>query len=410
MKLKPELLVLIVALLAMAAKIYCAATTYGTVDVAHFNYYGHFISNEGVVNTYNDVKIFNLPPLLGNYIGFIHERSAGDLRRFALYQRLPGIVADLLVVLLVLWIRRRTGRPPWWAIVLLAASPVSFMVSGYHGNYDSLIPLGLTLVVVACLLQQALLAGVLLAIACQVKIIPLIMSPVLFFFWWQRDRAKAWTFAGATVLTLLLAWSAPLLGATSHFTHQVLLYNSIWGWWGIPYLLHLSGLPGMATSFSIQTPNPSQVLVTQVLKLLVVAGTLIVAWRRRKRGAAELMDTMGLVWVVFFTLAPGFGAQYLVWVGPFLLFYRPRWFGVFTAAASWALFVFYDTISGGVPWNMGYGLGKLFNYWAPWLLLPWVVFVALLIVSWREFGLGGVPAVAGTGEATESTETAAAGS
>jgi len=301
------------------------------------------------------------------------------------------------VVLLVLWIRRQTGgRPPLWAVALLAASPVSFMISGYHGNYDPLIPLGLVLTVVACLQRRALLAGVLLGVACQVKIIPLIMSPVLFFYWWQQGRKNAWVFTAATVTTLLIGWSAPLLAVPEIFTRQVLVYNSIWGWWGITYLLNISGIEGLAGMVSLKPLSPSQALVTQTLKFLVIAGTLALAWRRRKVTPAELLATMGLVWALFFTFAPGFGVQYLAWVSPFLLFYSTRWFAAFTASASLALFIFYNTISSGIPWQKGYGLERLFHIWGPWLLLPWAVFVALVIASRREFGIGGAPAPAAT--------------
>jgi hypothetical protein len=390
MKNKPELLVLLIALLAMAAKLYCAATTYGTVDVMFFYGFAHNIAHEGVINTYVHIPIFNYPPLMGDYLGLTYQLSGGHGQLFAFYHRLPGILADLAVVLLLLWIRRQTGRPPWWAIGVLAASPVSFMISGYHGNYDPLIPLGLVLTVAACLHQKPWVAGVLLGIACQVKIIPLIMSPVLFFYWWQRGKNKAWTFTAATVLTVLIGWSAPLLAVPKIFTHQVLVYSSIWGWWGLTYLLNISGLPGMSgvEGASLRVLSPSQEWVTQALKLVVVVGTLVLAWRRRKAPAAELLSTMGLVWGLFFTFAPGFGVQYLAWVSPFLLFYSTRWFLAFTGSASVALFIFYNTISNGMPWQKGAGLERLYGTWGPWLLLPWVVFVAFLIASRREFGIG----------------------
>ncbi len=415
-KLKPELLVLIVALLAMAAKIYCARTTYGTVDVILYYNFARNIAHEGVVNTYLHDRIFNHPPLLGNYLGFAYALAGGTDTKpasgqmFAFYHRLPGIISDFLVVLLVLWIRRQTGRLPLWAIALLAASPISFMISGYHGNYDPLIPLGLVLTVVACLQRRALLAGVLLGVACQVKIIPLIMSPVLFFYWWQRGRTNAWVFAAATVVTLLVAWSAPLLAVPEIFTRQVLVYNSIWGWWGVTYLLNITGIPSLTGIISVTPLSPQQAVITQVLKFLVIAGTLALGWRRRKLATVDLLATMGLVWALFFTFAPGFGVQYLAWVSPFLLFYSSRWFAAFTAAGSVGLFIFYNTISSGIPWQKGYMLEKLFPIWGPWLLLPWGVFVALLIVSRREFGIGGAPAVAGTDAAAESTEATAAAS
>ncbi|HSI14701.1 MAG TPA: glycosyltransferase family 87 protein [Chthoniobacter sp.] len=407
-KLKPELLVLIVALLAMAAKLYCAKTTYGTVDVILYYNFAREVAHDGVVNTYLHDRVFNHPPLLGNYLAFAWALAGGtddkpaSGQMFAFYHRLPGIISDFLVVLLVMWIRRRTGRPPLWAIALLAASPISFMISGYHGNYDPLIPLGLVLTVVACLQRRALLAGVLLGVACQVKIIPLVMSPVLFFYWWQRGQKNAWVFTAATVVTLLIGWSAPLLAVPEIFMRQVLVYNSIWGWWGITYLLNVSGIEGVAGMVSLKPLSPAQALITQVLKFLVIAGTLAVGWRRRKLSPVDLLATMGLVWTLFFTFAPGFGVQYLAWVSPFLLFYSTRWFAAFTAAASLALYIFYNTISSGYPWQKGFGLERLFHIWGPWLLLPWAVFVALLIVSRKEFGVGGAPVASETEQAAET--------
>jgi hypothetical protein len=397
MKKKPELVVLIIALLAMAAKLYCASTTYGTVDVVFFYRFAQNIAHEGVVNNYLHDPMFNHPPLLGNYLGFIYELAGGSStgrasgQRFALYQRLPGIVADFIVVLALLWVRRRTGRPPWWAIAVLAASPVSFMVSGYHGNFDPLIPLGLVFTVLACIQGRALLAGVLLAVACQVKIIPLIMSPVLFFFWWHRSKERAVTFTVANALTLLLCWSAPLLAMPGLFARQVLVYSSVWGWWGITYLFNISGIPGLKGMVSLTPLSPAQTIVVEILKLLIVVGVLVVAWRRRQSSAGDLLGTMGLVWALFFTFSPGFGVQYLVWVSPFLLYYSARWFMAFTATASVALFIFYNSISNGIPWQKGIGLERLFPVWGPPLLLPWAVFVAFLIMKRWEFGIGAAP-------------------
>ncbi|MEI9896571.1 MAG: glycosyltransferase family 87 protein [Chthoniobacter sp.] len=393
MKNKPERLVLLVALLALAAKIYCAATTLGTTDMLLFQGFGRYIAQEGVVNMYLKTRLFNHPPLLGNYIGLASEWSGGNNRLFAFYNRLPGIFADFAVVLVVLWIRRRTGGPPWWALLLLAASPVSFMISGYHGNYDSLIPLGLVLTVAACLQNRAMLAGVLLGLACQVKIIPLVMAPVLFFFWLHRGQGAR--FVAATVVTLLAGWSAPLVIIPQTFVHQVLVYNSIWGWWGITYLLNISGLHELQGIVLFNPLTLPQTLVVYTLKALVILGALIIAWRRRQGPPQEMLRTMGIIWAVFFTFAPGFGVQYLAWVSPFLLFYSARWFAAFTAAASVALFIFYNTISQGMPWFMGYRLEQTSGTWAPWMLLPWIVFAALAITARQEmFGLSRTAATA----------------
>jgi hypothetical protein len=356
---------------------------------------GRYIAQHGLINLYQNAELFNFPPLAGNYMALIFTAAHGNGQRFALLNRLPGIVADLAVVLLMLWIRSRrsgpdsrsgrdegTGQLPWWALALLAASPVCFMISGYHGNYDSLIPLGLVLAVVASMEDRMMLAGVALGLVCQVKIAPLVMSPVLFFYW--LNRGKGVQFALSTGLTLLAGWCVPLVVIPATFARQVLAYSSVWGWWGIPYLLNKSGLPGMSGIRFIAGHTMAQEIVMHVLKLLVVGAALFIAWRRRRGSAASMLGTMGLIWAVFFTFAPGFGVQYLAWVSPFLLFYSARWFAAFTAAASLALFIFYNTISGGMPWLQGYRLEQLFGIWAPWLLVPWAVFLAMVIASRRE--------------------------
>jgi hypothetical protein len=109
-----------------------------------------------------------------------------------------------------------------------------------------------------------------------------------------------------------------------------------------------------------------------------------------------------LVWAVFFTFAPGFGVQYLAWVSPFLLYFSARWFAAFTAAASLGLFMFYNTISDGMPWLQGYRLEERFGIWAPWLLVPWAAFAAMMIASRRE-----IFRPAGTDGTVESTNAVA---
>ncbi len=135
--------------------------------------------------------------MLGNYLGLAYAWAGGVGTRFALYYRLPGILADLAVVLILLHLRRRIGRPSWWALGLLAASPVSFMVSGYHGNY-----------VIPCwpsasrwrqppAFTQPALCGVFLGLTYRVENHPIPLAPAFFFYWWHRGRSRAFFVATA---------------------------------------------------------------------------------------------------------------------------------------------------------------------------------------------------------------------
>lgn len=375
---KPELLILALALLATAAKVYCAWTTIGTADVAFFAQYGRIVAERGLPAVYREVPIYNHPALLTEYIGLVSEWSGGSGRAVARMIRLPGVAADLALVLTLLWVRRKTGRPAWWLLGLFAVSPVSFMITGYHGNFDPFIALGLTLTAAACLAARPRLCGLLLGLTVQVKVIPLLIAPIFFFYWLHRRRSVPFT--ATAVLTTLAGWSVPLFLIPGTFLAHVLGQNSIWGWWGFTFLLRLTGLPAL---HSASPPySAAQTAVILVLKVVVIGTVLTLAWRRRALPAAELFSTLALAFLVFLVCAPGFGVQYLLWLPPFLLLLSMRWSVAVMAASSVGLFVFYDSISGSeMPWDKGLVIQPHIGTWGPWLLVPWATLAACLIAQ-----------------------------
>jgi hypothetical protein len=401
---KPELLILLLALLATAAKLYCAFMTIGSADIYYFHQIGQVVSEGGIIKSYEHT-LFNQPPLFVKYLGFVYDWAkpplafiAPDVRvpgfvpagarveteslmSFASYIRVPCIAADLAVVLALLWVKRRTGRPSWWALGLLAVSPVSFMVSGYHGNLDPLVALGVTLAAVSCVAGQPMLCGIFLGLACQVKIIPALVGPAFFFFWLHRGKGRP--FAIGAIVCVLAGWIIPLCEIPGLFFHRVIAYNSFWGWWGFPYLIELAGGPKAHTSLTEVTTS-SEAAFSLVFKIIIIAAVIALAWRRRASTPVDLFFTLALSWAVFFVFAPGFGVQYLVWLSPFLLMGSERWFAIYTAAASIALFMFYTLISKGLPWYAGFTVGPTMNQWRPWLLLPWGALLAFLAASVRE--------------------------
>lgn len=378
---KPRTLVLLLAIAALAAKLYCAATTIGSSDVVFFYKFAHTIYGQGLLAMYKETVFFNHTPLVGWFSAAAYSLAGGDTpdleakRYFVFYLRLPAIFADFFGVIALLWYQEKTGRPLWWALALYAASPVAFMVSGYHGNVDSVMALGILLAGLACALNRPALCGLCLGFACNIKIIPLVLIPAFFFLCWQRRQALR--FALPLVLTVLVGWSYPLFTIPKIFLTDVLGYGSIWGVWGITYLLRLTGDPALR-DIAFTHPTPAQALIITSLKALIVALALVVAWRRRKTEPTEIFRTLAVIWAIFFVFAPGFGAQYLAWIMPCFLLANERWYTALTVASSIALFVFYDAISGGRPWFQGLKVHSIANQWAPALILPWLVLVAFL--------------------------------
>src|SRR6185312_13199470 len=119
------------------------------------------------------------------------------------------ILADFVVLLVLLCVRNKyPGSIPTWALLFFALSPVSLMVSGFHGNTDPVMVMFLVLAAISVLRVQPVFAGILLALSCQIKIIPLLLFPIFFFFWFARGKLVS--FLLPFVVTTLLLWWEPL--------------------------------------------------------------------------------------------------------------------------------------------------------------------------------------------------------
>src|ERR1700748_805916 len=96
---KPRVLVLLLAAAALLAKIYCAATTIGSSDVAFFREFARPIHSQGLIAMYRTRPFFNHTPLVGWFSEGAYVMSGGEWQFFAFYIRLPAIFADFFAVL-----------------------------------------------------------------------------------------------------------------------------------------------------------------------------------------------------------------------------------------------------------------------------------------------------------------------
>ncbi len=423
---RPEFLVWCAALFALLLKLYCAWTTIGITDVFLHMFFGKKLAAIGLTGMYRATEqtgIFNHTPLIAGYFAGTYKSaaylgsqfpflaaylpprepflfpyllrllgskfpflaapfSATESFLFPFLLRLPPILADLLAVWVVLRIRRKIGEPPIWALCLFALSPVSFMVSGYHGNFDSIMVLFLLLAAWMCIEERPLSCALFLGIACNIKIISVLLGPIFFFFW--VHRRQGWRFAFCTAAVCLIGWSPALMGCPVLFLHNVLGYGSYWGIWGITYWLRATHWPEFS-HITFTGLSTAQKVTMNILKYTVVLSIVVLAWRRRALPAKSLLSTIAYAWAIFFLLTPGACAQYMVWPAPFILLCSTNWYVALTAASSLFLFQFYNTISMnsqgkfGMPWFYGLSINEFASHWTLWTNLPWlVIFCALL--------------------------------
>jgi hypothetical protein len=381
-KWSPTLIIIAAGLIAFALKTYCAATTFGSCDVTIHAGFGQIIDAKGIDYMYRLDRHFNHPPVTGQLFALLYHFSAyltppaphSVPRSFPFLIRLPSILADFFAVLVLLRIRARTGMPPLWELVLFALSPVAFMVSGFHGNVDPIMVCLLLIAAYFCVEEHAVLSAMFLAFACGIKIIPLFLTPVFFFFWAHRGRKAGVQFAATFAISCLAMWSTALVGSAYYFLKNVLGYNSYAGGWGITYWC-VRLLDAFHFDVSPQSLNRLMPLLL-ILKIIVVLTVTALAWFRRNKSGTEFLGTIGLAWTCFAIFAPGFIPYYLVWMAPFVLLYSPTWYAVLTAASSIYLFAYYNMMSHGImPWYASDP--SVPPAWNNWGTIPWFVMVAI---------------------------------
>src|SRR5436190_17103518 len=381
----PAFCVIVAALVAVALKLCIALNTEGTNDVVFFYQFANDLAQHGLEWTYRHQPKFNHPPLVSYFLrgicslGYIRALQENGLK-FPFLLRFPGIIADFVVVLLMLRLRKQWALPTG-SLLLLALSPVSIMVSGFHGNTDSVLVLFVVLAAYLCARNQPTWCGVVLALSCGIKIVPVLLLPVFFWFWYPRQRSMRFLFP--FIVTVIAISIQPLLSFPLPFARNAFAYGGYWGLWGITYWLRLTG---WSQFVAIDYPNVTfaENIVSNALKLIIITATLMIAWRRRNMDSRGLFGSIAYVWLVFFAFSPGVGPQYLVWLMPFLLVLPPAVFAYITAACALFIFFFYNTIAAGLPWNLAASKNDIIDQWSPWAIWPCLTLIEALTAEWQR--------------------------
>src|SRR6202023_1164702 len=98
-------LIVAVALVALLFKIGIALATLGTNDVIAFYKFAKALETHGLIWTYEHSALFNHPPLVGYFLPVLTWLARQPFFEqngltFPFLLRLPGILADFIVVLL----------------------------------------------------------------------------------------------------------------------------------------------------------------------------------------------------------------------------------------------------------------------------------------------------------------------
>jgi uncharacterized membrane protein len=337
-------LLLIVATTTVG-KLVIAATTYGQSDVVAWLHFAAAVARVGPVGIYGVHFPFRTPYNHPPLVGYLLEAVNFAVRHrvsFPFAVRLPAILADAFTPFLVFELLRKR-RPMFGSFVVassVAISPVLFVISGFHGNNDSIFVMFCLLSVYLLVDRRApALAGLAIAIALGIKIVPVVVVPTLLAFAFRTGWRTLYRFCLALGALLILSWGPVIVRVWQPFRAQVLGYTgSASIKWGLMQIGSWAGSPSSMNWLE----GPGRFLVALIAAVIPAAMVL------RRPGRA--VEACGLALAILLLLSPVFGTQYLVWaVAPaYLLTF---WGGTaYNLIAGCVLIEIYTRWSGGFPW------------------------------------------------------------
>jgi Gpi18-like mannosyltransferase len=336
---------LLIVVFATACKLVIAATTYGQNDVNGWLHFAAGVARAGPVGIYNldfPGRLYNHPPL----VGYLLELVIFVVRRgvsFPFAVRLPAISADVVTPFLVLELlrKRRPLRGSLVAAASVAVSPVLFVISAFHGNNDPIFVMFVLLSVYLLVDRRApALAGLAIAIALGIKIVPIVVVPALLIVAWRAGWRSLLRFCITSGALLAITWGPVLMTAFTPFREHVLGYTGSVNFrvWGLVQMAIWAGSSSLVTWLA----GPGRFLV-----VLIAAGVPAVLVLKRPERSVE---ATGLALVILLLLSPAFGTQYFVWaMAPayLLTFWGAT---AYSVTAGTLLIEVYTRWSGGFPW------------------------------------------------------------
>lgn len=388
--------------LGFFARLLVASFSIGSNDAAAFLGFANHVYYRGLFTAYQEDPDLNHPPLAAYFsagvLWFCHATGLDAISWFFFLFKLPGIAADGLAAYLLyrIWKKRADTSSGLSAAAVYALGLATLLISGYHGNTDTIYA---TLSLLSVYLMQdkrrPLLSGLALAGAINIKLIPCLLIPLLLLSLRRpRDIAK---FLGGLAIGAI-PFLAPLIYIGPLFYHNALSYTPGANRWGIllPFLWWrpVSDWLKPEEGFAYYYNWYGRYLVFA----LVIGWSVVFAWLRRwdrYQGAA-------FIYAIFLVFAPGFGVQYTALVAPLILA---------TPQGKRGLAILYYCSAGlmvlcayWVNWDGAYPFGSDFRNYLPHEVaiigaVAWATLVVFLVKTLRappspEDELNSLPLVA----------------
>jgi hypothetical protein len=325
--------------LGLLSRLLIAWISIGNDDAHGWHYHSAIVREHGVRFAYENSAAlwkFNHPPLMGYWAAFAKWISEPDFQTFTMWMKAPGLLAELMSAALIyrIWAKHDRSKGAWAFAAYGLSLPLIF-VSGYHCNTDAIYA-GLTLLAMYWMQEtrRPFWAGLALAAALNVKILPIFLVPPLLA---QCRSPRELLRVGVGLALGILPYLPFLVISFRAVYANMVAYNSQQTEWGLmAFVLQTAKTPAFA-EYAYEFRDVFVPYARYLILLVVLVFSVIAAIRRRPNG----YELGALAWALFLVFTPGYGVQYSVCVLP-LLFAADRGRAVlYSLSAGVMLFFMY---------------------------------------------------------------------
>jgi hypothetical protein len=362
---------------ALAIKLVLALFTVGTNDSLTWDHDLAKLKTAGAARLYREGVQYSSPSgRLYPRQDFIHPPAVvNGLRGLGILQDVSGLplrfwlrlacaLADIGTLTLV-WLMFPSMRDGH-LLKLMALSPISILVSGFHANTDPIMTFFVVLSVFFLERGRISLGGAAFGIAACVKVVPIIFVPaILLYLPGLRERAKWAGFAAGAWITASMPYFAQNPGLILQTIGRYQSSTGLWGFFMLSSLLKGSAFEALHTVYA---PAAKWIALLSVVSCPLAL--------RHLRVRLSLFVQCGIIVFVFLFLSSGFGLQYLAWTVPWVVAVGTKPMATYYSAAGACLLTVYIAAAGEIGIN---AYADVFN-----VSIPMRIFVRL--VCWAAIG------------------------
>jgi hypothetical protein len=315
--------------LGIVIRLALAVGTYGTNDMLSWENFASEIKNSGISDLYRSDPLFNHPPLMGFLSFFLLSISELFGIPFFVVFKLVMVAAEcgIMALLFRLWSKKSGVTAAWEVAALYSLNFITILLSGYHGNTDTLYCLAALAALIFVIENKPLYSGLALAAALNVKLIPLILA-IPFILSLRSWRAIKLWLSGWMLGLLPFLVAAFMIGEP--FIKNVLSYVPVPDNWGIIFILRcfIYMAPDLRSLFESAIGWYMSYGRWVILGLI----TAVSIWSRYS-GRFSTPQLLSISAAIFIVFASGFGLQYLAFPAVMVFTIDPQW-GLRISAAT----------------------------------------------------------------------------